>query len=167
MNIRRDWVTGLGIVVIVLASSCGSVRRLKASKSDHQKETAKSSERKTISELKSFTFGDTLAGMVPLPFKLNRPFVIPVESAGIKLELTLTDSTISYTAVAKPVARSTLSYREDVKETETHKERVTEETTSEVIKKRALIPWWFWILIALILAGWILLKTTKLKIPFL
>lgn len=137
-------------VVLLLALSCKSVEKTK-SQTSGKREYAEVALSERVSGTVE-TFGDTLTGMIPLRALTKIPQVIPVRSSGIELELSITDTSISYMAVARPVARSTLSW-ESTADT-VHVTEEIQESSSYVEKKGFQFPWWVWAvgIVAVVLA---------------
>lgn len=156
------------VLALLVLSSCKTVKRSSSQSSQSSRTETEAILVNRELKLETFNYGDTLQGLIPIRIpRGSAPITIPFESQGIALELTLTDSTVGYRAVAKPVARSQLSYGESKTEDRSVK---TEEQTSEaesVEKKSWGFPWWVW-LIAIIAAALAVLRWTgRLKIPFL
>ena len=156
------------VLALLIFSSCKTVKRSSSQSSQSSRTETEAILTNRELKLETLNYGDTLRGLVPIRIpRGSAPITIPVESQGIALELTLTDSTVGYRAVAKPVARSQLSWEENQTE---DRRRETEEQSSEtatVEKKSRGFPWWVW-LIAIVAAALAVLRWTgRLKIPFL
>lgn len=108
-----------------------------------------------------FQFGDSLTGRIPLPPLGTVPVVIPVSGKGISLELSITDTELSYNAVSRPVARSKLSYGSQ--EVYGRTENQSGNSVSEESSVRKSNNLWFRIVMwaSLILILWVLWKTRR------
>jgi hypothetical protein len=154
---------GAWAVAVILLTSCKSVKR-SSFMADKKTETTEAILTNSSRKIEEFIYGDTLRGRMPLPVLSRIPVIIPIESKGISLELSIDDQEITYKAVAKPVARSTLY--------EDNREEITTKTeTAEVVKetrkvKRLFIPWWIILIAVIVIAVGVLRKATKIKIPF-
>lgn len=159
----RKIVTGAGLAVILLAFGCKTTKLVS---SEVKVETAKKSESVVMADisrrLETTYYGDTISGRVPLPYLTKKPLYIPIESGGIKLELSLTDSSAEYRVISKPVARSTLSVVDS-----SSLVTLTQETASvvqierESTKKSTWYPWWIWLATILAIAAgviWVIIK---------
>jgi len=156
------------VLALLILSSCKTVKRSSSQSSKSSRTETEAILVNREMKLETKHYGDTLKGLIPLRIPRGSvPITIPFESQGIALELTLTDSTVGYRAVAKPVARSQLSYGES--KTEDRSVTVEEQSseTAEVEKKSRGFPWWVW-LIAIVAAALAVLRWTgRLRFPFL
>lgn len=163
----RYLITGAGIAVVLLCSSCSLTRNLKAyaewkqSRSEYQ-----AIDFQANSKLVTEYLGDSLTGRLPLPYMVPRSSTWQIQSGGITMDVTLKDSTLEYRTVAKPVARSTLSKSDTVRsETRAVEESSVIQITTEE-KKRVGLPWWIWPILALVVILVILKMFNKIKLPF-
>ena len=131
------------ITAIYLLCACGTVQKAKSRVSFSEEREAAIEINRQKMFLQTEHYGDTLIGTIPYKTLGRLPIVIPVRSKGIDLELTITDTDISYRSIARPVARSSLRYgSQKTTASQSNKARGDAEA-SEVKKKRAL-PWWVW-----------------------
>lgn len=111
-------------------------------------------------------FDDQLQGTLPLPKLGKLPTVISISSQGIDLDLSLTDSSLTYKAVSKPVARSSLQSNTVLNQEKESEESDSSQESKEVERTSWKLPWWVYVIIiigVLILAG---RAIKKIKIPF-
>lgn len=160
MEARRVLIVGVALIGL---SSCGSTKRVTSSQVEVVEEKQeKTFEKETVFQVIDY-YGDTMSGTIPLRPLSQIPQVIPVRSTGIDLELTLTDTGLTYKAVARPVARSSLT-KETEKATESDYKK-TEETSEKVTEKRKAfsLPWWIYgiVITAMIIAILRVLNITK------
>jgi len=128
-------------VFILALLSCKTVEK-SSSSATGSKESYTTSMSERVSETVE-TFGDTLYGIVPIRPVGKIPQVIRVRSSGIELELSVTDTSVTYRAVARPVARSTLSYASTADTDTVVEESKTADT--KVTKKGFQLPWWIYV----------------------
>ncbi len=163
----RLLITGAGIAVALLCSSCSMTRNFKAyaewkqSRVQHEAIDFQAN-RKLVTEY----LGDSLSGRLPLPYTVPRSGTWQINSGGITLDVTLKDSTLEYRTVARPVARSTLSKSDSVKSETRLNEEALGSHEYKGDKKRVGLPWWIWPVIALIVILMILRLFNKIKLPF-
>ena len=93
-------------------------------------------------------FGDTLKGILPLPVLTKEPVTLVVETGGQKLELDVTDTSITYKSTPKHIATTTIH---SVKETDTKAvaDVVQVKATKTVTTKKPWRP--PWVLISIII----------------
>lgn len=127
----------LAVSLCYLLMSCGSTKVKSATAT---KTTSKEVENTVIKEVtKAVTehFGDTLKGSIPMPKLSNEPVNLVFESGGTKLELQLTNNTLSYKSTPKKIGSTTVN---TLKETKTKKvadlEKVKKEKSVTIEK-----PW--------------------------
>jgi len=159
-------ITGAGIAVILLISfSCKSSKQ---TTSELKEETKRTEQTAITAHLSGRTdiehIGDSLIGRMPLPYTVPRSVRFQVESGGINLDITLQDSTLTYQAVAKPVARSTL-----IQADSTYTERKLEETYALTVQKESTqkkigFSWWIWPALMLVIALVVLIKIKRIKL---
>lgn len=163
----RLLVTGAGIAAVLLISSCKSTRQV------YEEQKLESSRKEETSivgnvsrSLETEYLGDSLIGRMPLPYTVPRAAQYQIESGGITLDLTLSDSSLSYRAVAKPVARSTLIQEDSTSQTsKLNEDGLLVEKKSET-KKKVGLPWWIWPILIVVLLLTVLGFLRKFKIPF-
>lgn len=163
----RILVTGAGIAAALMVSSCSTKKQFFEEQTLDAKRTEQSESAVQVStRLETEYLGDILTGRVPLPYTVPRAATYQIESGGITLDITLTDSTLEYRAEAKPVARSTL-IRED---SSFQSSNAIEETllvdNKKETKKTTGLPWWIWPALILVIALGLLIKLGKIKLPF-
>lgn len=153
------------ILMAALVTALGGCRALKRQE-NFQARTSQVSEEIIRSNERIVTeyFNDNLKARIPLPPLGRDPVVIPFESQGISLEISLTEGEMSFSATARPMARS-------VKETEiTHESRQIDESehrTEKKTQRRAIgMTWWIYALAGIILVLFLLMKLKKIKFPF-
>lgn len=157
----------LMLFLLLVLSSCRTVRKSTAESSRSSRIETEAIQVGRELKLERFEFGDTLTGLIPIRIPRGSPPVtIPVESGGIVLELTLTDSTVGYRAVARPVARSQLSYGENKTEDRRRETEDRSETTEEVERKSRGFPWWVWLIAVIAAALAVLRWTGRIRFPF-
>lgn len=162
----RKLVTGARwAVILMICFSCKSSKQASSLKKEESKRIEEKAIKVTASRrLETEYLGDSLTGRMPLPYTVPYRTSFKVESSGINLELTLQDSTIEYRAVAKPVARSSLS-REDSSYQQLKLEEFQQVTqTEESTKKKTGFPWWIWPILAIGTVIGILIKINRIKI---
>lgn len=153
-------------LVLTVSSGCRVLKKKERSERSESQSELKldlSTKKQTLEVLH---FGDTLRGISPV-IRDGRPQRIQSESAGVKLDITLTDSTISYQVTAKPVAKE--SFKIDIEDVQAHIE-ASEEKTSETAEKEVKssgIPWWLYLIGALLIVGWLAWKYHDITNPIL
>jgi hypothetical protein len=150
------------IALVMIVSGCRVLKRkekLHDSLSESRELLIRSNER-----ISTEYFSDNLIGRIPLPPLSKIPVVIPVESQGISLEITLTEGELSWKAKAKAVSKT-------VKETETdtdvrqyaQRQKIQEDESN---RRSVGLPWWMYLVLALalvIVAGRVV---KKINFPF-
>jgi hypothetical protein len=162
----RILATGAGIAAILLISF--SCKTTKQSSTLTSEESRRTEERVTLSQvsrrLETEYLGDSLIGRMPLPYTVPRAVSFQVESGGINFDISLQDSTLDFKAVAKPVARSKLSWGDSTYQEEKLEDIQSATTEETSTKKKTGFPWWLWPLLAVVAALAILIKINRIKI---
>jgi hypothetical protein len=158
--------TGAGLAVILLICiGCKTTKQTSRQLKEEYSRKQETSIQATMSrKLETEYLGDSLKGRMPLPFTVPRSVSYQLESGGITLDITLSDSTITYQSVAKPVARSRLSQADTTFSLDKVKEdlaRIEEEST---YKKKLGIPWWIWPILILMIFLAVLNKLNRIKL---
>ncbi|MCH7400123.1 hypothetical protein MM236_19160 [Belliella sp. DSM 107340] len=156
--------TGAVMVGILLLVSCRSVKKFSSDQTSTEAERMDELYSQFSRNLEIEEFGDTLKGRVPFPIDITKPTVITGESQGISLELTISDQGIGYKAIAKPVARSKLSYSDTIGQISSIKEQSSSSTVREKeVKKR--LPLWLYpvVVIVMFVASGLIVNKTPLK----
>lgn len=161
------WRIFIVIALLLVLSSCKTVKRSSSQSSQSTRTETEAILTNRELKVETLNYGDTLQGLIPIRIpRGSDPITIPVESGGIALELTLTDSTVGYRAVAKPVARSQLSYGESKTEDRRRETEERSEQASDVEKKSRGFPWWIWVVVILAAALAVARFLLKIKLPF-
>lgn len=105
-------------------------------------------------------FGDGLKGKIPMPILSATPVTIPIESDGISLELTLTDSHLSYQASSKAVGRERIT-SDLLDQQSNHWE--SEQNSNQEVHRRSSLPWWMYLVIGTVLIIGLGYLATKVK----
>lgn len=163
----RLLVTGAGIAAVLLVGSCKSTRHVYEEQKMESSRKEESSIVGNVSrQLNTEYLGDSLTGRMPLPYTVPRSAQYQVKAGGITLDLTIQDSTLTYRAVAKPVARSTLIQEDSTSQTtKLNEDGLLVEKKSET-KKKVGLPWWIWPILLVVLLLTVLGLLRKFKIPF-
>lgn len=163
----RLLVTGAGLAAILLVSSCKSTRQVYEEMRMESSRKEESAIMGNVSrQLETEYLGDSLIGRMPLPYTVPRPTQYQVEAGGITLDVTIQDSTLTYRAVAKPVARSTLVQEDSTSKTSKLNEDGLLVETRKETKKKVGFPWWIWPILIVVLILLVLGMLRKIKIPF-
>ena len=140
----------LTLALFLIVCACGSVKKLKT-KWSYKRDLKEEVERLRESmKLEVLEYGDTLTGTIPLRALGRMPMVVPVRSKGLELELTITDSTLSYKSIARPVARSSLSW-EGERQSSSQAIKTTETSEEKSKERKAFTPPW-WLIVGIVLA---------------
>lgn len=162
----RMTITGVVLVVALLLSGCSLTKSLKSfSEWRSQRHEQSAVMAQVTRTLTTEYLGDSIAGRVPLPYTVPRPTSFQVEAGGISLDVTISDSTVTYQSIARPVARSTLNYADSSYQNREQSALVNEIRQEEEKKKRTGFPWWMWLLIIVVMLGAAVMKYFKLY-PF-
>lgn len=154
------------ILVMLLAVSCRTVKKSRTSEKEFDRKEARAVKVETERKAETLFFGDTLRGFIPRLDLSNGPVMIPISSTGISQELTFTDSGVHIQTVARPVARSQLSYSERSTDTAqvSTSYREVENTSKEVTGWG--VPWWVYLVGAIMLILAVLRLFNKISNPF-
>jgi len=164
----RLLVTGAGLAVILLiVGACKSSKQASSQQTEELSRYEEQAIQAGISRrLETDYLGDTLRGRMPLPYTVPRSASYQIQADGITLDLTLSDSTISYTAIAKPVARSTLIQEDSSSVSSRSSEDYLLRENESKTKKKTGLPWWIWPVLIVVLILIVLGFLRKIKIPF-
>lgn len=146
------------VLLLLSLVACKTVKR-----SDSRTATERSQEVFIQSNRLSYEvewFGDGLKGKIPMPILSCTPVTIPIESDGISLELTLTDSHLGYQVSSKAVGRERI--RSDLL-VEQSNHRESEQTSEKEVHRRSSLPWWIYLVIGTILIIGLGYLGTKVK----
>lgn len=163
MKLIGAWVA---VMLLLMVGACGSKKKglMKTETIYYQQQASETSTRHRAVSVEQY--GDTLRGSIPLPFQfpstpgVSFPYILPVSSQGLDLEITLDSAGVSYRAIAKPTAKVNIRESESkTQESSSIQAVVKEEQKTKEVKQG--IPWWLiliGILLVLILVAWRLLK---------
>lgn len=148
------------VLLCYLLIGCGST---KTRRNAATKTTTKEVTETAIKELlntKTEYFGDTIKGVVTLPvITAETPVNYKFESAGIALDIQLTDKTMKYQAIAKPIAKTTIHGVKEISIKKVADVKAVSEETAVTVKKPFRFPWYILItILGLAAGGYILLK---------
>ncbi|AEL23849.1 hypothetical protein [Cyclobacterium marinum] len=156
----------LTLALFLIVCSCGSVKKLKTKWSYKRDLKEEVEHLRESMKLEVLEYGDTLTGTIPLRALGRMPMVVPVRSKGLELELTITDSTVSYKSIARPVARSSLSWEGE--EQNSYKSLEEDDTGKEAVVERKAFspPWWLIVVGVLVVAVIVLRLLNIISNPF-
>jgi len=142
--------------LLMTVISCKTVKQSSSEKVEARVESREVREENRETKTERITYGDTLKATVPIRTPSRIPQIIRSESKGLDLVIILTDSTVKYRAIAKPVEKETVAETTAIK-TKSNQEitAVSESEESEQVTKMA-IPWWVILIIVLVFAGFVI-----------
>lgn len=174
------------IVAVLLLVSCSSTKtqlkealKLQSEKTEElqtqlSKEMIKN--QFSIKQVEKKQYGDTLQGSVPVIYSLE-PVTVTAKSNGVDLVIKSDSTGISYTAIAKPVAKEVSTgvfagkLEENVSGTQKRSSKnnlkvaETKEVTTQ--KKRKWISWYWYVLLAVAAIVWFAVEKYTKPVSFL
>ncbi|MGE0931668.1 hypothetical protein [Peijinzhouia sedimentorum] len=169
----------ISIALMMLLISCSVFK--KTEKREERKFEQSESKAASFREAMQFDIehfgGQGLSGY--LPFSIARdPHLLPieerskwppaykVESGDLVIEFVQNDTGIKYTAVPKPVARSSLKYKSENEAKTKNDSNMELSELYEFTRQVKNVPGWVWLLLVVLLLAWFIYKIIRPKIRF-
>lgn len=144
------WLKRVGLVAcLIFMASCG----VKSKVSDVKvvQEKSRKVESLLVVERETQIFGDTLWGAIPLPGLNASEFRVPLESAGLKLDLHFKTGQLNIKAVSKPVSK--INSIEKASQQASFQNKGAMDLKQSEAKRIWRPPWFIWLIVLIFLVA--------------
>lgn len=162
-SVNRLFVFCFAIVMLI---GCRTATQQKTTDITQQRESTEEQSSLKLVTAEREEFGGTLRGVFPLSPRLGKPQAFQIEADGITLEVILTDTSMTYEAKAIPVARSKLRSEERFDQSKNENKSSSKVVAKEKQVRSFRMPWWVYLIIAVLLLIGIRKVKERIKQPF-
>lgn len=146
----------LTLCLLITVISCKTVKQSSSEKVEARVESREAREENRETKSERITYGDTLKATVPIRSLSRIPQIIRSESKGLDLVIILTDSTVKYRAIAKPVEKENVAETTAIKTKSNQEIKVFSESEQSKKLSSLGLSWWVYLIIILIIAALLL-----------